>query len=67
MKLGQNFVKYFVCFLPYGVSRNIAFEINCPLVQKHGGNNFCTFHHFEEIAEIISDSKDFLKPLGCDL
>ena len=31
MKLGQNFVKYFVRFLGNGVSRKIAFEIYWPL------------------------------------
>ena len=40
MKLGQNFVKYFVRFLGNGVSRKNAFEIYWPLestdVKKYG-------------------------------
>ena len=35
MKLGQNFVKYFIRFLGNGVSRKNAFEIYWPLAPKY--------------------------------
>ena len=34
MKLGQNFVKYFVSFVGNGVSKKFAFEIYRPLVRN---------------------------------
>ena len=39
MKLGQNFVKYFIHFLGDGVSRKNPFDIYCPLGDAH--LNFC--------------------------
>ena len=42
MNLGQNFVKYFVCFLGNRVSRKSAFEINWPLC-THCQFNFPPF------------------------
>ena len=37
--IGQNFVKYFVCFLGNGVSRKIAFDIYWPLALRLFGQH----------------------------
>ena len=40
MKLGQNFVKYFVRFGGNGVSRKNAFEIYGPLISHEDSKTF---------------------------
>jgi hypothetical protein len=40
MKLGQNFVKYFVSFLGDGFSRKDTFEIHRPLLEKFENNKY---------------------------
>ena len=57
MKLGQNFVKYFVHFLGNGVSRQIPFEMYWPL-------NLNTSHIFKELLTLKNFNK-YRWPTNC--
>ena len=56
MKLGQNFVKYFVHFLGNGVSRKNAFEIYCPLKLRYSekATNFLRNIHSRFVLCLIN-------------
>ena len=59
MKLGQTFVKCFVCCLGNGVSRKNTFDIYCPLVVNNIQSSKAKLH-------ILKDNI-FCKPVGLDI